>query len=445
MNTQKKKNKFIIAFVIFFSFLLSFLPSLNFQFVYAEDNNIYSNVLEDLTRDENFNIEKYPEIQNKYTLEVIQIAESTGGELFVYVYQPCTIRDLKATSVNFSTGINANSHFLNYELVWLNSDGVFHKYKVKDFVVKKDVVRYYDISSIFRLWNSEIDKDTNNDNTIQEVSFEVGKFWTACTLNGNVTYTCVDVETIKVTEKYVGSIRYLSGWNWVTNFCDSHFVAFSTDKPMDKILEAELSYVTYPYVTMYDGEIPLPDDMVEDKLEKHYVLLTNEDKVENKIVGLFGEHHDWDRIESVTDFIANENLKESTKNELKNKQWVLRFAETPYEHHGGNLGNAVGSGTGVKEVTILRLKFDTAGVVYNLGVVDNKQSGDNIPDNVNKTFWDIFLEYIMPIIIGIVLIIGLVILSIFTPFLSVIWNIICCLAKAVWWLIKAPFSLFIDN
>ena len=33
------------------------------------------------------------------------------------------------------------------------------------------------------------------------------------------------------------------------------------------------------------------------------------------------------------------------------------------------------------DVTILRLKFETHKVVYNLGVVDNKQQGDDNPDN----------------------------------------------------------------
>ena len=34
----------------------------------------------------------------------------------------------------------------------------------------------------------------------------------------------------------------------------------------------------------------------------------------------------------------------------------------------------------MSDVTILRLKFETDGVVYNLGVVDNKQTSSVIPD-----------------------------------------------------------------
>ena len=38
----------------------------------------------------------------------------------------------------------------------------------------------------------------------------------------------------------------------------------------------------------------------------------------------------------------------------------------------------------VGDVTILRLKFETDGIVYNLGVIDNKQTGSNQPSNVTK-------------------------------------------------------------
>ena len=33
------------------------------------------------------------------------------------------------------------------------------------------------------------------------------------------------------------------------------------------------------------------------------------------------------------------------------------------------------------DVTILRLKFETDGIIYNLGVIDNKQTGSTNPSN----------------------------------------------------------------
>ena len=59
---------------------------------------IYSDVLTDLQTDENFDVNNYPVNIEDYSLQVIQIAESVNGELFVYVYQPSGEQiDLQAT------------------------------------------------------------------------------------------------------------------------------------------------------------------------------------------------------------------------------------------------------------------------------------------------------------------------------------------------------------
>ncbi len=70
--------------------------------VYASFEN-YTDVLADLQKDKNFNINDYPAIENNYSLQVITIAESTDGELFVYVYQPsANVKPLTATQINMS-------------------------------------------------------------------------------------------------------------------------------------------------------------------------------------------------------------------------------------------------------------------------------------------------------------------------------------------------------
>ena len=73
----------------------------------AEDTGEYTSVMEDLQKDESFREKDYPSIGNNYTLQVIQLAESTAGEVFVYVYQPSNaVKELIATSINISTAIN---------------------------------------------------------------------------------------------------------------------------------------------------------------------------------------------------------------------------------------------------------------------------------------------------------------------------------------------------
>lgn len=51
----------------------------------------------------------------------------------------------------------------------------------------------------------------------------------------------------------------------------------------------------------------------------------------------------------------------------------------------------------IADVSILRLKFETDGITYNLGVVDNKQSPkpDQRPGNWadSKTLWEMYIDF----------------------------------------------------
>ena len=77
----------------------------------------YTTALEDLSTDENFNPENYPVIEDDYSLQVIQIAESSEKQLFVYVYQPCAdFLDLRASSINISCALHIKENIKNYKL-----------------------------------------------------------------------------------------------------------------------------------------------------------------------------------------------------------------------------------------------------------------------------------------------------------------------------------------
>ena len=64
---------------------------------------------------------------------------------------------------------------------------------------------------------------------------------------------------------------------------------------------------------------------------------------------------------------------------------MLRFTETSYNKAPkSGMGAATyyhAETTMVGNVTILRLKFETDGITYNLGVIDNKQTGSTEPSN----------------------------------------------------------------
>ena len=361
---------------------------------FAEDKTA-SEVFEDLSKDSSFNAENYPSNAKDFSLSVMQLAESADKELFVYVYQPSGDK-VKASSINISTTINDDISFFNYSLKLLNFEGTLFKYKVTNFEVKKDSVRYYAISSIYRPFDESIGDKKSGNNTINEVNYAVNKQYCFGEINGKPYVSCVDIETIVITDKFVGFVRYKDGFKFYVGACDSHFVAFNTDKPIDKLLEADVYYTSQPYSWLYAIGVGQNETFGEKK--DNYAYLKYTDKVEHTGDGFFAGTYKWDRIQTVDDFINAENredvyhgavldVKVSSKltdealNELKSKKWVLRFVETAYSLSGGANGSTSTKSTLIGNVTILRLKFETDGITYNLGVIDNKQTGSTEPSN----------------------------------------------------------------
>ena len=406
----------------------------------------YSDVLDDLKKDTSFKPENYPTKADDYSLQIIQLAESVNKELFVYVYQPSgKAKDFKASSINISTTINDNISYLNYKLELLNSSGVFYKYKVSGLTVKDESVRYYAISSIYRPFDESIDKQASGGNTVTEVNYNVSKQYAFGTINGKPYVNCVDIETIVITDKFVGFVRYKDGFKLYVGACDSHFVAFNTDKPIDKLLEADVYYTTQSYDWSSAPFVGVKETF-GDKADK-YAYLKYTDKVEHTGDGWFAGTYKWDRIQTIDDFIKGENreniyhgavldVKTSSKltdealNELKGKKWVLRFAETNYSLNGyASTGSTFESYTLVGDVTILRLKFETDGITYNLGVIDNKQTGGKEPSN--ETEIDASLNNRGKTILYLLLLILLIVLC--APILPYI-------LQGIVWIITLPFK-----
>lgn len=468
---KKAKRKIFVISKIMILLGMVFLCLFPFMFTprptFAE-NIVYTSVLEDLKKDEKFDESQYPVNHNDHSLKVIQIAESVNGELFVYVYQPNSPnKALTATSINISTAINDSLSYKNYKLSLLSSVDTLYKFKVVDFVVKEDVVRYYDISSIFRAWNEKYDSGVGGDNTINEVSFEVGYLWTFVTLNGEVSCSATKTETIEITGKYVGFIRYRQGFVWHEDACDSHFVAFSTDKPIDTLLEADVEYVTRTFspkqgfgggmlTSLDDYEVSTQsDDYVygEPVPSKATIKYTDEQTI--TVGHVFRKSYTFNRIESVSDFRKNTDYDFSNiaEENLQGKDWVLRFAETDYHFKAttGPFPTFSDNGTKVEEVSIMRLKFETNGVVYNLGVVDNKQTGSDVPSGKTKTWFEKLLEFLKEY--WWLVLLGLVVLFIVIAFLPSVLNFLFWLLKVVaigfwyvlkgiWWVVSLPFRIF---
>lgn len=473
---MKKLTLFLVIFLILTSFGSVFT---GVAFAAAVPDK-YTTVLEDLQKDETFDAAQFP-AGDQDKMDVFQIAESNAGELFLYVYSP-TGDKFTASDARISQSIGDNLHVKDKKLTLLSRSGTLSKYLVNDLIVKQDTVRYYLIIQIARPFDQSFDGEQTpigpgggtdrpinpgggtfvslslSSNVSSTVPYDVGKLFTACTIDGKVTYSETHEEVIEITDKFVGFQRYLDGsFLSFKGQCDSHYVAFSTNRQIDKLFEADVSYEYQHHFISKPTNIEKWGDKKFDQ-----VTLYSDQNVSNN-ASFWGVKHTWKRIESVKEFLEKEELDDNIKNELSTKQWVLRFFESNVTESYQKFGKNIDS-TYVSAVTILRLKFETDGVTYNLGVVDNKQSGNGEPTNPGEDAGDALKQLLADISkffenLGkwfkdnwwiFILIGALLILAILAPFFPVIaagFKVVGkgiaiffkYLGKALWWLIKFFF------
>lgn len=180
---------------------------------------------------------------------------------------------------------------------------------MSDFTVKTEPTRYYAISSIYRPFDESIDKPASDGNTVTEVNYNVSKQYCFGEINGKPYVNCVDIETIVVTDKFVGFVRYNDGFKLYNGACDSHFVAFNTDKTIDKLLEADVYYTSQRYSWTFAAFVG-ENQKFEEK-QDNYAYLKYTDKVEHNGGGLFAGTYKWDRIETTEQFIAENDLTQN--------------------------------------------------------------------------------------------------------------------------------------
>lgn len=441
-----KKRK-IIALILAIMSILFF--SISFKVVAKEEETTgYTDVLEDLQKDETFDISKYP-ASEQVKVDVIQIAESSDRELFIYVYEPCyktekyDVDKIRLGDVE----IGFDTEYKDYDLTLLNSNGVFFKYKVEDFTVRESNVRYYDVVSL--LYKLAEPYENGLGQTITHKSIIVEQKWEALTFEGKTTYRMEESKTVTITDKVVGFIRYWDGFKWIQSYTDSHFVAFSTDLQIDSLFEASLTFIKKDYeetITYgvskgrkYSSETLVPIDIFSD------------DDGENEGNGLFGKKYTWKRIEKVSDFMKSDSISviKQDLTSLEKHKWVLRFYETKFKDSFMQNVSCI-TAVEVSDVTILRLKFKTAGKPYNLGVVDNYQTGPDEPSGTVDPEIDLGIddiwEKIQKIIsLVLILVIGGVIVAILSPFIPMIVKgivlVFSWIIKGICWVICLPFKL----
>jgi len=302
MEERRYKNKVFLT-VCLIVMLLSVVLSIGSPSMAFADSSTTSSVLEDLRQDESFDIGHYPINNKDYSIKVIQVAESVDGFLLIYTYQPSNNKEpLDVTKVNMSLSQEVGDTTL-YDLTLLSRNGVFSKYKVEGLTVGSQSIRYYNISSIYRDWVASIDKPADNDNTINGVAYSVGQLWSARSVSGNVVYDMSETEVIVITEQMIGFRRYYDGLRWENSpSCDSHFIAFSCDHSIDKLLSAKIEFDTNEYKEFKGGLFTKDSYEISDAVH-HTVNLYDYQVASNDGSGWFGEYKEWHRMSAMTDFI----------------------------------------------------------------------------------------------------------------------------------------------
>lgn len=474
---RKKILKLFMVFTLISLCLFSFLFGVATPLIAnAVTITGYSSVLGDLKIDDNFNSENYPSNKKDYSLQVIQIAESTGGELFIYTYQPSALKkQFELTTITISQYVENNAVFKLYDLKLLDSDGVFAKYKVNGIQLKTDMVRFYEITEIHRKFDLDFgDEQPDNGNTTTEVACGISQRWSATTFNGEVYYNLVTFDTIKVEAKRVGFVRYKNSTapSWIDkDSVDSHYVAFSIGEyDFDDLVEAEVYFDSQLVKTYSD---PLVKNKYSDPVS-NYVSLKAETKVtinENHTIAWNTNMYEYNEIQTVNEFFSSVNrdliyehgifysgtatkLSSEVEKEIKGMQYVLRFANTDYSEVHSTAGAYVSNETftTIENVTILSLTFMKDGDTIKIGVIDNKTNGTGIPDTVNKFllgFSDLFVDIMKAIgIIFAFIVLGILVSLIvafkepIAEFFKTIWGFIVKIFSIIWWVISSPFELF---
>lgn len=176
---------------------------------------VYSNVMDDLQKDDTFNPAKYPDRPLNHSLQVIQIAESENDELFIYIYQPShNTLDLVGSKISMYLGKSVNGKDFTpklYDIELVSTQGVFDKYIVKGVKVSDESYRYYNIVSIYRPYSKEAGDFFLTIGFSDHIAYSVGQQWGAYYYNDVLTYEMNTFETLELEVTANGYVQFKSG------------------------------------------------------------------------------------------------------------------------------------------------------------------------------------------------------------------------------------------
>lgn len=428
MKTKILKFSSLIAIVIL---ALCMLMSYSSVAVFAAMDE--TTVLDELQSDPDFDITAYEDKADDFSLQVIQIGEDEAKELYIYTFQPAHRSiTLVGSSVSISYGFSKDGKDLEpkmYELELISSAEGFDKYHVKGITEvtgsDKNGERYYNIVAIYREFNDIIDTSIDYGET-DEIGYSVGQQWLVYDINNSVAYEMGTFETLEVKINLIDHAQFDNGFTW------DNFLVSKIDKGFAWYAAFDLE--NYKALHIYDADISFrvrtveemtvsiaPTEYTYGEWELKEIHLIDSDVMSYQGSGLLAREYSWNRILSSDEFIKTvENNKATfTGGELdkvKDSQWVFTFYETQYVDSYG-ASSHYKSYSEVEEFAILTLHFmDTNYNVYDLGVVSDKVTPDDIAgidgglkdlEDIANDFAEIMQQIFM--IIGIIVLVVLIV------------------------------------
>ena len=410
----KKLDKIFLSISVFAFLFFSLLYTFSFSigFVYADTVTRDTSVMEDLSKDDSFDKSDYPSLSltqfkkvntndNKADdikeIYVIQIAEGISNELFIYTFEPISPSlTMNASRIGFSCKLSTNGKTtdVNYkELELISREGVYAKYKVKDFSVTTDSKRYYFITAVYFKPTSEyFELFPNLNSQISSRVCSVAQQWCAYDENGNIKYEMNTFDVVEYEVDFAGSIRLTGGFSLRDYFvlkqqesCDLYFLSFSVKNyKIDYLYDASLFYKStfVEKTTDFWGRIeitksePTPKTAYLSNIEPAHMSGTfvSGKQLERK--------YKWDTIYKSSNFLNSDygkSLSSEAKTAVASSEFTFCFAATPVTYPT-NIDYYYSTYYEITDVSIIRLHFFSMGRAYDLDAVGDIVDIDSIPD-----------------------------------------------------------------
>ena len=386
---------------------------------------------------------------------------------FNYVGDTSTPLQIYLSVATKDSNDNITEDFQYYELSFVNNDSTWVKYEVLGLPNIENVTRRYKIAGIYSEHSAicEID-ETYIFHGLSNDSIEVFN---------------QEIETITITEKEVRFFCYGEESKWYEfwgidgllgnnkKYTDAWYIFFNTDKPMDDLLEIEITYKPYDYHIQFlagcNMSYEITDEVLQNRIdgtdfdeettltygEQTVVTITpGKTKVSETTNWWGGYETAYQELDNIMDLREYE-AKGTEENpfvfteQAKKYTWGVNFLNTEKTslHKGVNvMGTSVTTtvvdGSGVRNTAILRLKYEINGVVKNAYAFDIPTDDFEGSDaQIDLTSFEDIFERILSIIMLLVLVI--IIVNIGIPVLFPLFKL---LVKAVSGIISIIVSIF---